>query len=144
MSGCFLLLSLIYGRILSFFPSFVLKSLVRSSLIRNWRSPSQFQACAVLHHGADITLVIFYGCSSKSRERISCRASQPFCVSSRNALFASSWDFWMSSSTGWYLYPRGFLSQARREKKELVCCAVRNSEVLKRSFPFATPDASFP
>ena len=36
---------------------------------------------------------------------------------------------------------RGFLSQARREKRELMCCAVRNSEVLKRSFPFETHNA---
>ena len=39
---------------------------------------------------------------------------------------------------------RGFLTQAGRKKKELICCAVRNSEVLNRSFPFGTPNTSSP
>ena len=61
ISGSFFLLSLIYRRILGFFPSFIIGVSSSKFSIRNWRFPSQFQAYAVLHHGADAALVIFYG-----------------------------------------------------------------------------------
>ena len=69
----------------------------------------------------------------QGRDRISRRAvvfvvSQPFCVSSI-CFSLKCLDVVIQRINR----SEVFLSPAGREKKELICCAVRNSEVLKRS-----------
>ena len=101
---------------------FLSESPVRSSLIRNWRFPSQFQVYAVLHHGADAALVIFYGLFKQ----------EPWkdLLPGRSICFC---DAWMSSSRGWIVSRVFVASRTRKEGTDLLRC--EKFRRLKEKFP---------